>query len=1248
MLVRDPGTGIVLDVNEAAVLLYGYAREEFLTLCVEDLSAPFASTADPDRAAEPVFRHRKSDGTEIFVELTASLLASGTKAVELVVVRDVTAQLSDVEALRKSERDVSRVLDTIREGVFVLDSQWRFTYVNPHGELLLRRKREELIGRCIWEVFPEAVGTTFDHQYHRALREQAFVAFEEYYPPFDGWFDVRVSPSPEGLSIFFIDVTERKRSEAAIRESEVRYRLLAEYSTDVITRLTPDCVFLYMSPSSRTLLGYAPEELIGQTPFAFVHPDDLPQAESAHRAIVASESAQLFTVRFRRRDGVYLWLENEARAVRDAASGELLEIQCSSRDVTARRQAEESLRLSEERLQSILDNSKAVAYLKDTEGRYLLINRQWAELFHVTKEGVVGKTDHDLFPIEIAEAFRANDRKVIELGQMLELEEIAPHADGPHTYLSIKAPLFDEHGAPYAVCGISTDITERVVAEREIRRLNEQLETRLNRIAALHRIDLAIVSGQERNRVLDMMIDEVIAQLGIDAADILVFDKSGAELEFAAGRGFGDLATGESLDGLAAALRDCGGAALHVPVLSGWLESDARVPRLREAGFVAYHAVPLVAKGRVLGVLECHSRRPVSTEPEWLEFAMTLAGQAAVSIDNATLLDELLQSNADLAAAYDATIEGLSRALDLRDHETEGHSRRVTEMSVRLAQVMGIDDDDVLVQIRRGALLHDIGKMGIPDRILHKPGPLDEGEWAIMREHPRYAVEMLSPIEFLRPALEIPYCHHERWDGCGYPRGLSGEQIPLAARIFAAVDVWDALSSDRPYRRAWPREKVASYVRSLAGTHLDPRVVEAFLGPAADPAPELAASAGGSSSRDGEGDGAVDREEIVPAPPQTVTVPRPRRALSEREVIEQRILQSYGPDTRAAREPEPGDGPLSSLEPLSIGIVGDGLEAHRLADALGTLGHKVAMARDVDAVLSCSERLADILLVDATGPNSPARRLCGALGGRPDRDQVYVVAIVAGKGGDGRIEAFCAGADDSWTETEDPREIATRLDFIRRVMSLRQRMTELATRAEQTSTELRRQNERLAELVATDQLTGLYNRRRLLEGLAEFSSRAAEDGATLSAVMIDVDHFKPFNDEFGHQKGDDVLRRIALTLADSVRRDDLVARYGGEEFAILLPRTDAPTARMLAERLRAAVESSPWPDRPVTVSVGVATLAAPCDARRLIDEADQALYRSKRLGRNRVSHAGDPTRPETHPRSLNQDLRTIGPADAVA
>jgi PAS domain S-box-containing protein len=188
----------------------------------------------------------------------------------------------------------------------------------------------------------------------------------------------------------------------------------------------------------------------------------------------------------------------------------------------------------------------------------------------------------------------------------------------------------------------------------------------------------------------------------------------------------------------------------------------------------------------------------------------------------------LQEAHTRLQEAYDRTIEGWVRALDLRDRETEGHTQRVSELTIKVAKTLGFSAEE-LVHMRRGALLHDMGKMAIPDEILQKPGPLNEQEWEKMRQHPMYAYEMLYPITYLRPALDIPYCHHERWDASGYPRGLKGEEIPLTARLFSIVDVWDALCSDRPYRKKMPPMEVVRYLREKSGSLFDPKLVEVFL-----------------------------------------------------------------------------------------------------------------------------------------------------------------------------------------------------------------------------------------------------------------------------------------------------------------------------------------------------------------------------------------------------------------------------------
>jgi response regulator RpfG family c-di-GMP phosphodiesterase len=367
--------------------------------------------------------------------------------------------------------------------------------------------------------------------------------------------------------------------------------------------------------------------------------------------------------------------------------------------------------------------------------------------------------------------------------------------------------------------------------EAEHARAREQIERQLQRLSALRAIDTAITASSDLRVSLGALISHVIAQLRVDAAAILRLRPGSQTMEFASGDGFRSPAierAGVPLEtshaGRAASRREL----VAIPDLRRQPDDAALAPALQSEEFVSYYAVPLIAKGTVLGVLELFHRSPLSPDSDWVEFLEMLAGQSAIAIDNAELFQNLQQSNADLVVAYNATIAGWSRALDLRDKETEGHTRRVTEMTLKLAEAMGLPESE-LVHIRRGALLHDMGKLGVPDHILLKPEPLDEDEWAVMRKHPQYAYDLLQHIDFLRPALDIPLSHHEKWDGTGYPRGLRGEQIPLAARIFAVVDVWDALCSDRPYRPAWPQEKVREHLQSIAGSHLDARVVERFL-----------------------------------------------------------------------------------------------------------------------------------------------------------------------------------------------------------------------------------------------------------------------------------------------------------------------------------------------------------------------------------------------------------------------------------
>ena len=253
----------------------------------------------------------------------------------------------------------------------------------------------------------------------------------------------------------------------------------------------------------------------------------------------------------------------------------------------------------------------------------------------------------------------------------------------------------------------------------------------------------------------------------------------------------------------------------------------------KSEGFSSYTGIPLIAKGELKGVLEVYHRSTFQPDAPWVDLLQNFSTQAAIAIDNAQMFNDLQRSNFELSLAYDATIEGWSRAQELRDYGLEGHSQRITDLTMELARAMGLRDMD-MVHIRRGALLHDIGKMGIPDSILLKPGPLTDTEWDMIRRHPDYANDLLIPIAYLRPALDIPYCHHERWDGSGYPRGLKGEEIPPAARIFAVVDVFDAMTSDRPYRKRLTKEAALQYIENESGKHFEPKAAATFLRLAAD------------------------------------------------------------------------------------------------------------------------------------------------------------------------------------------------------------------------------------------------------------------------------------------------------------------------------------------------------------------------------------------------------------------------------
>jgi len=500
------------------------------------------------------------------------------------------------------------------------------------------------------------------------------------------------------------------------------------------------------------------------------------------------------------------------------------------RELRERGMVERRLQREQERARMYLDVAGVILLVVGTNERVTLINRKGAEVLGLPEEEIAGRNWFDSFvPERVRTEARAAFRQLVA-GEAVsggKTESPVLSKDGQEQVIAWHhAPVRDGSGGINGILSSGEDVTGR-------RRTEAQAVCRLDHLAAIRAVDLLITSTHDLRIILKQFIDLVIAQFRVDAADILLVNRHTPALEYAAEAGFRSegihrsrLRIGEGLAGRAALER----RVISVPDLRDPGSGFVRPHLIEGEAFIAYYAVPLVAKGVVKGVLELMHRSPLILDREQQEFLESMASQAAIAIDNAALFDDIQRSNTDLSLAYDATLEGWARALELRDRVTERHTERVAEMTVSIARAMAVREEEI-VHFRRGALLHDIGKIGTPDSILRKEGPLTDDEREIMKRHPVLAFDMLYPIAYLRPALDIPYCHHEQWDGNGYPRGLKGEHIPLAARIFALADIWDAiLSSDRTYRSPLSRSQACEHIRGLAGTHLDPKVVDAFLG----------------------------------------------------------------------------------------------------------------------------------------------------------------------------------------------------------------------------------------------------------------------------------------------------------------------------------------------------------------------------------------------------------------------------------
>jgi PAS domain S-box-containing protein/putative nucleotidyltransferase with HDIG domain len=628
-----------------------------------------------------------------------------------------------------------------------------------------------------------------------------------------------------------IPLSDRAGVEQSLRNSELRYRRLFESAQDGILILDAETGSISdVNPYLIDMLGYSREEFVEKKLWDVGAFRDIEASRDSFLALQKNEFIRYENLPLKTKVGRLIQVEFVSNVYQ---VGDEKVIQCNIRDISARKRAEAALRTKEEDHWFLIKNLPAGVVVHTPDTRIVRCNPEALQLLGMSSNQALGKDARDpdwrfvredgtRMPID---EFPVN--QVIATGHVLKsfIMGIAGGRDGEPTWVLVNAyPDFDSGELLRQVVVMFTDISDIKCADERIRR-------HLEHLTALVEIDRAINFSFDLNLSLTTLLTHVIVQLGVDAADVLMFNPTSRTMEYVAGRGFHTRAIeharqplGEGYAGRAALERSM----VHIPDLAKEHDSFIRKMLLAGENFVSYHGVPLIAKGQVMGVLEVFHRARLVRDEEWLEFLKALAAQAAIAIDNATLFDNLQRSNTELFQAYDATIEGWSRALELRDNETEGHTQRTAELTVRLARLFGLSDAE-LVQVRWGALLHDIGKMGIPDQILLKHDTLTEAEWLVMKKHTIFAYDMLSPIRYLRAALDIPCAHHEKWDGTGYPLGLKGEQIPLVARIFAVADVWDALRSDRLYRTSWSVKKVRKHLRSLAGTHFDPHVVKVCL-----------------------------------------------------------------------------------------------------------------------------------------------------------------------------------------------------------------------------------------------------------------------------------------------------------------------------------------------------------------------------------------------------------------------------------
>jgi PAS domain S-box-containing protein len=801
--------------------------------------------------------------------------------------KDNPALERDREALEESENRLKLLVAQMPVACIVWNTEFRVVSWNPAAEKIFGFSVEEAVGRNPYQfIVAEKDKAVVDEIWNR-LMESYITAHNVNENLTKGgriiiceWSNTPLhGPNGQVMGVLSMvqDITEQKQSELALKANETRYRDLFSRIPAALYLTSIQGQILDANQALVELLGYPDRGTLLKVNAKDIFTD--PKDRVLENALVVIEGVvRGFRLQLRTFDSRRIWVRDTFRSIKDTRGNVLYE--GGLEDITEQVQAEGMNNKNASRNQILAKISQSIVEaglnhqgILDavtsslgnwTGGGCFIVNfkvsqRQFQlDSLYYAQPGAL-EPFREMINIILNKRFAAEDVSIsstasqpISVEIMDEQQILAVVPPGYQTFLNqhqIDNILFIPLRAQNEVIGqlgvVSNQpgylhegdqaFLQEVANRTSLAMMNAQLfegaQRNLSRLEALRQIDIAITATLDLRVSLGTLLDQVIVQSRVDAADVLVLNSHTHTLDYVAGKGFltkalqnTHLRMGEGYAGRAALEQKI----LNIADLRQKETDLLRSPYFLEESFSSYIALPLIAMGEVKGVLEVFHRSPLNPDKEWLDFLEALAGQAAIAIDSVGLFKDLQRSNQELITAYDATIEGWSRALDLRDRETEGHTRRVTEMTLRLAREMEVNEVEQ-VHMRRGAMLHDIGKMGIPDSILLKPGPLTEGEWQVMHKHPIYAYEMLIPINYLRPALDIPYCHHEKWDGTGYPRGLKGNQIPLVARIFAIVDVWDALCSERPYRSALPKEATRKYIQEQAGSFFDPNVTNAFF-----------------------------------------------------------------------------------------------------------------------------------------------------------------------------------------------------------------------------------------------------------------------------------------------------------------------------------------------------------------------------------------------------------------------------------